>query len=1174
MGQRGFRDFSTYGVAAIALAGIAASVTVFIVASSSERARFEAAFLRDTASLVNAIQNSAHDSSLVLDALAAFHEGSADVDRQAFRSFVETLGHASRHMDTVAWIPRVSQSQRQSFENAARQSGMTNFRVIEQSPGGSSEAALPREEYFPIYYVEPQTENEAMLGVDLASNSVGREVIDRARDSGRIAASGPLSFGKEVAAAKDVLLLAPIYRKNSPVNSPDNRRRFLEGLYGAIASIGPFVEQSIAPLRSHGIDFAIFDVTVPDASTLLYFHPSRMRQKPAQPPATLADLSSGYHHSAILIFGQRTWNIQFVPVPERYAEEGTWVPWVLLLGALMLTGFSTAFVWHTVQASERARRYGAEQAKAKEELQREVEERKLAQEEALKMKALVDSILDNLPLAVFVKEAKELRFAYWNKTAEDLFGHAAADAIGKTDYDFFPKEHADFFTQKDRETLAGGVLAEIPEEPITTKSKGTRILHTMKVPILRPDGAPLFLLGVTEDITVQKEAEAKLVLAVKTAEEASRAKSEFLANMSHEIRTPINGIIGMTELALQTTLTDEQREFLETVETASNHLLGVINDILDFSRMEAGKLEMISTPFSLRDTIAETMTTLAIQAHSKGLELLYQVQPDIPDPLIGDPGRLRQVLVNLSGNAIKFTSEGEVSMDVTLDTDAEDNVVLHFAVTDTGMGIPRDKQDKIFQAFEQVDTSMTRQFGGTGLGLAISTQLVHMMNGRIWVESELGKGSTFHFTARFAVQSFAAKAAPQYDISMLKDMPVLVVDDNATNRRILKQMLLQWGMKATTVESGPAGLKAMHEAVDRSEPYSLVLTDAMMPQMDGFEFAQRVIEEGRLKSCTIMMLTSAGRRGDAARCMELGIGAYLLKPVKSSDLLYTILCVLRDDCQPGARPSLITRHSIRETQRRLHILLTEDNVVNQRVATKMLERMGHTVTVASHGGEAVDMMERTRFDLILMDVQMPVMDGFQATKVIRERERATGKYTPIIAMTAYAMKGDEEKCLAAGMDGYLSKPIKVNELFDALEKIERGPEKEHSAASDDSSRPKVLNYEDALERVGGDEELLRDVAELFVQECPRLLSNIEEAIRHKDAGALERAAHELKGSAANFAAQPVVDTAFQLEAMGRNGDIESAPKAFVELESKIDRLKQDLGTLMESEQSDESRGAG
>jgi len=1173
MRRRGFRDFSTYGVAAIALAGIAASLTVFMVANSSERARFEAAFLRDTASLVTSFRNSLHDSLLVLDALAAFHAGSNEVDRQEFKAFVETAGHAAHHVDAVAWIPRVTNAQRQSLENAAHQDVAANFRITEHEPDGSVGPAHPRDEYFPVFYVKSRAGNGLTLGLDLASIPAGREVIDRARDSGEAAASAPFSTGKEGTDEKEMLLLLPVYAKNKTLNTVENRRKYLEGLYAGILSIGPFVERSMAPLGTHGIDFAIFDVTVPGTSALAYFHSSRMRRTPAQPPATPASLSSLFHHSTTLNIGQRTWLLQFVPAPERYAQEATWIPWVILCGALLLTGVVTAYVWHTVQASERAKRYGAEQAEAKERLEREVAERKLAQEEALKMKALVDSILDNLPLAVFVKEANDLRFAYWNRTAEDLFGHAAADAIGKTDYDFFPKEHADFFTQKDRETLAGGVLVDIPEEPITTESQGTRILHTMKVPIAAPDGTPLFLLGVTEDITVQKEAEAKLVLAVKTAEEASRAKSEFLANMSHEIRTPINGIIGMTELALQTTLTDEQREFLETLETASNHLLGVINDILDFSRMEAGKLEMISTSFSLRDTIAETMTTLAIQAHSKGLELLYQVQPDIPDPLIGDPGRLRQVLVNLAGNAIKFTSEGEVSMDVTLDTDTEDNVVLHFAVTDTGMGIPHDKQGKIFQAFEQVDTSMTRQFRGTGLGLAISTQLVHMMNGRIWVESELGKGSTFHFTAQFAVQSFAVEAPAQYDISMLKDMPVLVVDDNATNRRILKQMLLQWGMKATTVESGPAGLKAMHEAVDRGEAYSLVLTDAMMPQMDGFEFAQRVIEEGRLKSCTIMMLTSAGRRGDAARCMELGIGAYLLKPVKGSDLLYTILCVLRDDCQPTARPSLITRHSIRETQRRLHILLTEDNVVNQKVATKMLERMGHTVTVASHGGEAVDMMDRTRFDVILMDVQMPVMDGFQATKLIRERERATGKHTPILAMTAYAMKGDDEKCLAAGMDGYLSKPIKVNELFDALEKIERGPEKALVAALDDSSHPKVLNYQDALERVGGDEELLRDVAELFVQECPRLLSNIEEAIRHKDAGALERAAHELKGSAANFAAQPVVDTAFQLEVMGRNGDIEGAPKAFVELESKIDCLKQDLVSLMEAAQDDGSRGA-
>lgn len=1067
MRMRGLRNLGIYGIIAIAAAGIVASVIIFLVASSTEWARFEVAFSRDAASLSQAIRSRAHDSQFVVDALVAFHEGSQKVDRREFKAFVRTFGDKVLHMDAVAWIPRVKHSWRQSFEDAARKDGLRNYQITEQNTHGSLQPVPQRDEYFPLDYLEPLEGHEALLGMDLASNPAGREAIERARDTGEPTVSGPVTFdakGKE----KKILFLVPVYEKNRPVDSVENRRRHIEGMYAGVLSIGPFVEASIAPFPSHGIDFAVFDVPLeesdPGSERLIYFHASRMRRSPITPPATQTDFSSMYPYSTVnyVTLGRRAWLLRLAPISERYAEKRTWLPWFLLGGALLLTVFSTTYLLHTASASEKFKQYGAEQAKAKENLEREVAERKVAQEEAMKTKALLDSVLDNLPQAVFVKEAKELRFVYWNKSAVELFGHTAADAIGKNDYDFFPKEHADFFTQKDRETLEGGRFIDIPEEPIQTKSKGDRLLHTIKVPIKAPDGTPLFLLGSAEDITEQKEAEKKLVLALKAAEEASRAKSEFLANMSHEIRTPINGIIGMTELVLQTTLTDEQREFLETVETSSNHLLGVINDILDFSRMEAGKLEMIAAPFSLRDTVSETMTTLAIQAHSKGLELTYQVQPDIPDPLIGDPGRLRQVLVNLGGNAIKFTSLGEVSLSVTLDHEEDSSAVLHFSVSDTGVGIPEEKQDKIFLAFEQVDMSMTRQYSGTGLGLAISTQLVHMMNGRIWVESELGVGSTFHFTARFPIQSFAQEVLPPLDVSMLKDVPVLVVDDNATNRRILKQMLLHWGMKATTVESGALGLKAMEDAMNRGEPYSLVLTDAMMPGMDGFEFARRVIAEAGLNPCTVMMLTSAGQRGDAARCMELGIGAYLLKPVKSADLLFTIQTMLQGECRYAARPSLITRHSIRESQRRLHILLAEDNVVNQKVATKMLERMGHTVSVASNGREAIDMMEQTRFDLVLMDVQMPVMDGFTATGLIREREKTTGEHATILAMTAHAMKGDEEKCLAAGMDGYLPKPIKANELFDALEALEQESHKEHETSSDKSSNSRVLNYQDAL----------------------------------------------------------------------------------------------------------------
>ncbi len=863
-------------------------------------------------------------------------------------------------------------------------------------------------------------------------------------------------------------------------------------------------------------------------------------------------------------------------------------------------------------------------------LSTDITARKKAEEALARERNLLRTLMDNLPDHVFIKDT-ESRFLTANAaTLRSLGARSLEEVVGKTDFDFLPGPLAEKYRADEKVVVETGAPLVNREELFVDSTGAHKWLLTTKVPLRDPRGTVVALVGISHDITQRKETEEAWQKAKEAAEAASRAKSEFLARMSHEIRTPMNGILGMTELALDTELTREQREYLEMVKASADALLKVINDILDFSKIEAGKLQLDAHPFPLRDSLDDTVRTLALRAQQKQLELACRIAPEVPDTLVGDLGRLRQVIVNLVSNAIKFTERGEVVVSVDLVSggvvsggvvsgewsDGElpaasdespptthhspltthhspltthhppPTASLHFAVTDTGIGIPADKQQAIFEPFEQVDGSVSRRYGGTGLGLAISAQLVALMGGRLWVESEAGRGSTFHFTAHFGVAAAAPRPAAARPTD-LRDLPVLVVDDNATNRSILWEMLTNWGLRPTAVPGGAEALAELRRAADEDRAYALVLLDARMPDLDGFALAEQIQGQPNLAGATIMMVSSADHQDSAARCRQLGIGAYLMKPLKQSELFNTLLTVLSTAPEPEEppRPDVAgAPGASAPAGRPLRILLAEDNAVNQKLAVRILQKQGHLVVVAANGQAALALLGvrgqgtgaggqaigenpsltpdpcplTPEFDVVLMDVEMPEMGGFEATGLIRAWEKGTGQHVPIIALTAHAMKGDRERCLEAGMDGYVSKPVQAGELLEAIAAVV--PAADHAIPEPPAEEP--LDREAALRRVGGDAALLQELVQLFLNEAPGLLADIRGAIAAGDPARLRLAAHTLKGSLGIFMAGPAFAAAQRLETLGRAGTLEGAAEACQDLDNELHRLQPALADLL------------
>ncbi|MBF0477296.1 MAG: response regulator, partial [Deltaproteobacteria bacterium] len=820
---------------------------------------------------------------------------------------------------------------------------------------------------------------------------------------------------------------------------------------------------------------------------------------------------------------------------------------------------------------------------------RDITDRKLAEEvihqNEIRMRAITDSAQD----AIIMMDPDGL-ISYWNPAAERILGYTDEEAVGQDLHVLIvPSRYHEAYRSAFPaflQTGQGAAIGKKLDDLYARRRDGVEIPVELSLSAINLNGGingGWHAVGLLRDVTERKQAQealqetvdelaqtnsyleeatAKAVDMAAQAERANSAKSEFLANMSHEIRTPMNGVIGMAGLLLDTELNPDQRDCAETIRNSADLLLSLINDILDFSKIEAGKLELEMLPFDLRTTLEDLSDLLSFRAHEKDLEFACLVEPEVPACLKGDPGRLRQILTNLIGNGIKFTTQGEIVVHVTLDHEDEQQAKIRFEVRDTGLGIPAQKVSALFQPFTQVDSSTTRKFGGTGLGLSISKRLAELMGGEIGVASLEGRGSTFWFTALLEKQppDKVSSPGPPINIDLTKTR-ILVVDDNSINRRVFAGILNSWHCRFDEAADAVTAMNLLRAAIAAGDPFQLAILDMLMPEIDGETLGKMIKEDSLLKNTILVMMTSAGRRGDAARLEKIGFGAYLTKPVRQSQLLNCVMTVLGGKAPAETSPQrIITRHTVAENlKRKIRILLAEDNITNQKVAIRYIEKMGYRVDAVANGKEAVETLKTIPYDLVLMDVQMPELDGYEATKMIRNNDvPVLDHQIPIIAMTANAMKGDREKCLEAGMDDYVSKPIMPADLAQVIDRwISAEPAVEDKQTVEKEDELKVsLDRSILVDRFDGDEEFYAEILDVFLQDGAEEIAALEKAVAKSDAQLIRELGHKLKGASGNVAAMRLQDLAFKMEQAGKAGLIDNALETFKKIQEEFELLKQ------------------